>query len=58
MSFRFQGPDRVNVGPLNIVSHRNHQYTGVFNKMSMVALGFIIFSVIWETKIEKLNEKD
>tara|TARA_B110001469_G_C9628217_1_gene313837 strand:- start:1427 stop:1696 length:270 start_codon:yes stop_codon:yes gene_type:complete len=46
MSF-IQGPNRVNVGPLNILSHRNHEYTGVFNKMSMVVLGFIIFSVIW-----------
>ena len=46
MSF-VQGPNRVNVGPLNILSHRNHEYTGVFNKMSMVVLGFIIFSVIW-----------
>jgi len=46
MSF-IQGPNRVNVGPLNILSHRNHEYTGVFNKMLMVVLGFIIFSVIW-----------
>ena len=30
MSFRVQGPDRVKLGPLNILSHRNHEYTGVF----------------------------
>ena len=47
MSFRVQGPNRVNIGPLNILSHRNNEYTGVFNKLSKVALGFIIFSAIW-----------